>query len=286
MRSWLPGDLASMVMHWEASSTMEIAGKVRKRVGDLDALAFVGDEFIGEGVFAGNEGGGIGECAVIAGLAGADESAEILRVGTFGPTEIIENGRVIRIATDANDVAEGFINAAEGHVVGIEIAESGGKAIGKGDGFGTGEDGADDGGIRGAIMLRAHQRFDDGATLHFVIVLADDPMFAGDGRHAEERMQGGGVIFGGSECGLGKCGWRVDGFAGGFRDAIMDEGHIHLGNEIVVVVKGEFAGAIKDADVGGFHIFRRAEIQQRLHIFRRNGQNHAAPAASLIQISA
>ena len=79
---------------------------------------------------------------------------------------------------DADGVADGFVDAGEGHGVGVFHARR--HPAGEDDALAAGEFGAEDGRVAGADLTGAGKGFHDAAALNLVIVLADDPVLGRD----------------------------------------------------------------------------------------------------------
>src|SRR5262249_2177531 len=93
-------------------------------------------------------------------------------------------------AANGDDVADGLIDGAGGHVIRIDVAVARADAVGDNDALHGVEQRAQDGRITGAVVVFAHQGFDDASGLYFVVVLPNDPFFSADveaAQHLHER---------------------------------------------------------------------------------------------------
>ena len=146
-------------------------------------------EFVVQAVFSADERSLQGDGDVVAGQGGANERAE--RFGAIGiaPAEVIQDRDPTRIRSDGHRVPHRFVDRRGGHVIRIEVAVARVHAAADDQSTARIEDGSQDGGIAGSVVLGTDQRFDDTPALHFVIVLANDPFFAGDVQAAEDLEQ-------------------------------------------------------------------------------------------------
>ena len=117
-----------------------------------------------------------------------------------GPAEVVEDRGARGVGAGADEVADALVDGGQDHLVGIaadlRIADTGLEAAGERDAARGGGDGVDDGGVGWAATGGAAEGLDDGVALHFVVVLADDPVLAGDvgvREEGEERVADGGA---------------------------------------------------------------------------------------------
>ena len=127
----------------------------------------------------------------MAGECGPHQRPERLRPIGVAPAEVVEDRDALRVGADGHAVADGFIDGAGRHVIGIEVAVAGVHAAGDHQAAVRIEHRAQHGRVARAVVGDADQRLDDAAALHFVIVLPDHPFLAGDVQGSEDAQQVG-----------------------------------------------------------------------------------------------
>ena len=158
-------------------------GADQQRCGNRDragfAVGFVA-EFVVEGIFATDERRRQFDGQVLAGDRRTDQRSQ--RFGSIGvaPAKIVQDCDSGRVGTDRDGVADRFVDRRSGHVIRVQIAIAGIDAAGKNQAAAGVHFRANDGGVAGAALADAHDGFDHAAALDFVIVLPNDPVFAGD----------------------------------------------------------------------------------------------------------
>jgi len=87
---------------------------------------------------------------------------------------------MIDVGADRHGIADGFVDGAGGHVVRVDVAVARTDPVRNDNALHGIQQRPDDGGIRRAVILRPDQRLDDGAALHFMIVLAHHRFLGAD----------------------------------------------------------------------------------------------------------
>jgi hypothetical protein len=92
-----------------------------------------------------------------------------------------------RIGPDGDGVAQGLVHHAERHAIGIQLAEARARAAGDRCPHVRGGQRLQHGGVAGGVAEHADHGLHHREPLHLVVVLAHDPLLAGDLRMAEQR---------------------------------------------------------------------------------------------------
>lgn len=94
----------------------------------FDGFAVLGGELVIERILAGDEWGSEGFGGVVTCFCGHDEGAEVFGFVAGWPAEIIEDGDTGWVGSDANEIANAFVDGGGGHGVGV-LGEGGGEAV-------------------------------------------------------------------------------------------------------------------------------------------------------------
>ena len=159
----------------------------QQRGWNLDGATILGRELVVQRILAAHERRAIRQRCVQARLGRAHQTAHVARVLAAWPAEVVQDRDARRIRAHAHQIAHTFVDGRQTHPIWIG-SKPRCKAVRDGHTL-----------LRAGHRLHhrritrrtvlAHQRLDHAATLHLVVVLANDPRLAGDVGVRQQRLQ-------------------------------------------------------------------------------------------------
>ncbi len=200
--------------------------------------------------------------------------AEAFGFGGAAPAIIVHDREVVEGAADGDDIADGCVDGAGAHVIGVDFGIVWVDALGANDAFFAVEEGTGDG-CNAVDAAAALERADNGATLDAVVVLFRDEFEAGDVGAGEECGEGFVEV-----CWFGECWFLVDGFCVScgelfFWQAVVEEFHLDVHDGGVVVFDDAAAAIGEFAEDGDFDAAFGHQLLELREFVVGNSEGHA-----------
>ena len=169
--------------HFETSGDLSHRADQQRR-GNRDrvplASGVVKTEFVVEAILAADKRRAERDGDVVARQGRTHQATEGFRPLAIAPAEVVENRDATRVGADSHAIPYRFVDRARCHMVRIEIAVTRIHSAGDRNSTARAEHGPQYRGVARAIVRDADKRLHNAATLHLVIVLANDRFFTGD----------------------------------------------------------------------------------------------------------
>ena len=155
-----------------------------------------------------------------------------------GPAEVVHPADVVQGRAHGQQPPHRLVDGDRGHVVGVDLGVGRVEGQAQGQPPGRFRPGPEDRGVAGHRGLPAHQGLQDAAPLHFVVVLAGDPLPGADIgtlQHGQEQRP---VIRGLAQHRLTQAALRRQPFAVELpgRELLLQQGEIHIGAGAALVL--------------------------------------------------
>ena len=137
-------------------------------------------ELVIQAVFSTDKRCAVSHSHVLTADRSTNKGSQSFRTLRVSPAEVIEDCDAIGISPDSDAVSNGLINGAGRHPIGVLIAEvriDSARYHKTTTGI---QIGANNSSVGRPIVMNSDQRFDHAASLNFMIILANDPLFTGN----------------------------------------------------------------------------------------------------------